>query len=351
MRLLTYADPFSIGSGGARVHRRTAGRAACAVIALGLLVLSACAPASTNATTPGTIAPASGPTGTVAPVGTTATTALPHGPFAIKTSTLHLVDATRPTAAGADTPALPTRTLDTTIVEPDAPGSYPLILFSHGLGGSPAKFSKLLAAWATAGFVVAAPTFPLTNDHATAYAKNWSDVAQQPADARFVIDELLVRNEDASSPLHQRLLPDRIGAGGLSLGGATTYGLVYHDCCRDDRIKAVMVLSGGRFPLPGGDYVMDRPLPLLVMHGNKDVAMPYKLAVEAFTAVPGPAWFATLEDFTHAPPFEDTPSAFDALAEKTTTDFWVGTLGGDAAALARVPDDATAAGLSAVQTK
>jgi len=334
------------------------------LLAAGLSVGAACAPASTGATSAGTPAPAPAPAptttaGTAGTAGTDATgttpapstTALPHGPFAVKTSTLHLVDRTRPTAAGTGTPELPERTLDTVVYEPDAPGAYPLILFSHGLGGSPGKFSKLLTAWTTAGFVVAAPTFPLTNDRAAAYAKNWADLAQQPGDARFVIDEVLARNADAASPLHGRILPDRIGAGGLSLGGATTYGLVYHDCCRDDRIKAAMVLSGGRFPLAGGDYAMDRPLPLLIMHGNKDVAMPYKLAVEAFTAVKGPAWFATLEDFTHAPPFEDDPSRFDAMDEKTTTDFWVGTLGGDAAALARVEGDATAAGLSTVQTK
>lgn len=339
-------------------HRNPA-RFAALLLAMITPAIVACASTSTTATNPGTQVPtnaSSAPAGTAATGSPTTMTpgtsaARSHGPFATRSTTLTLVDKTRPTPAGAQTAERPERTLPTVVYEPDAAGSFPLIVFSHGLGGSTAKYTKLFSAWATAGFIVAAPLFPLTNDTNPEYNKNWADLAHQPGDVRFVIDELLTRNDNAASPLHDRILPDRIGAGGHSLGGATTYGLVYHDCCRDGRIKAAMVLSGGRFPLAGGDYVMDRPIPLLIMHGETDLAMPYKLSVEAFAAVKGPAWFATLDDFTHAPPYEDTPSRFDALVEKTTTDFWLGTLGGDAAALALVTADATAPGLSRVQTK
>src|SRR5690606_38473865 len=59
----------------------------------------------------------------------------------------------------------PQRTLVTAIYRPaKRKGRFPLIVFSHGIAGHPRKFTKLFAKWAAAGYVVAAPVFPLTND-------------------------------------------------------------------------------------------------------------------------------------------------------------------------------------------
>jgi predicted dienelactone hydrolase len=55
------------------------------------------------------------------------------------------------------------RTLTTTLYVPDGVDEQrPLIVYGHGFDGHPRKFTKLLGAWASAGYVVAAPTFPLT---------------------------------------------------------------------------------------------------------------------------------------------------------------------------------------------
>ena len=86
------------------------------------------------------------------------------------------VNTTQPLAGDA---ATSDRSLVTTIFYPargtvgpdpvaDAPadrsdGPYPLVVFAHGLGGSPAAYQGLLAEWAAAGYVVAAPAFPKTN--------------------------------------------------------------------------------------------------------------------------------------------------------------------------------------------
>jgi predicted dienelactone hydrolase len=43
---------------------------------------------------------------------------------------------------------------------------FPLIVFGHGFAVTPRPYSQLLRAWARAGYVVAAPVFPLENANA-----------------------------------------------------------------------------------------------------------------------------------------------------------------------------------------
>ena len=79
----------------------------------------------------------------------------------------------------------------------------------------------------------------MSNDEAPG-GSEFIDLGEQPADLGFVLDELLGPESRLEAPVD----PELIGAGGLSLGGATVYGLVYDDCCRDDRVAAAMVLDG-----------------------------------------------------------------------------------------------------------
>ena len=47
-----------------------------------------------------------------------------------------------------------------------APGPFPLVIFGHGFAVTPGPYASLLEAWARAGYVVAAPIFPLGNANA-----------------------------------------------------------------------------------------------------------------------------------------------------------------------------------------
>jgi dienelactone hydrolase len=330
--------------------------AATAVAALSLTVACTTGNGQTAAVGPSSTGPVNAATtGTSAPGGSSGTTTtidapLPHGPFDVKSFQITFTDLTRVTEAGNQTPEKPGRVLETWVFRPDAPGPFPLIVFSHGLGGHPTKFNQLLTAWAKAGFVIAAPAFPLTNNTTPGFSQNWTGLAKQPGDVSFVIDQMLARNADVNDELHDLLLPDRIGVGGLSLGGATTYGVAFNDCCRDDRVKAVEVLSGAQLPV-GGENHLDGHVPLLIMHGDKDPALPYQMEVDGYAKAKGPVWFVTLIGGGHAEPFEDFPSAYDALDEKLTTDFWMGTLGHDPEALARVDADGTVPGLASIESK
>ena len=58
----------------------------------------------------------------------------PDGTFTIAETTIDFVDPSRPTAANGTAPGSDMRTLHTAIFYPAAPGRFPLIVFSHGLG-------------------------------------------------------------------------------------------------------------------------------------------------------------------------------------------------------------------------
>lgn len=264
------------------------------------------------------------------------------------------VDAGRPTPAGSETPGAPDRTLVTTIYRPAGAGPFPLIVFSHGLSGHPDKFTGLLGAWAEAGYAVAAPAFPLTNDTVEGNVANARDVVNQPADVSFVLDRVLRESRTKGSRLHGAVDRRRLAAAGMSLGGLTTYGAVFDDCCRDRRFRSAMVLDGLATPLrPGaGDQLrLDGHVPLLIVHSDADPALPYRGARATYEQAHGPVWFVTLHGASHATQWENDPTPYDRIGERVTTDFWDATLRGRRAAFAALTRDATVDGLSSMESK
>lgn len=109
--------------------------------------------------------------------------------------------------------------LTTQIVAPGAPvsgGNHPLIVISHGSGGSLGEHYDTAIALAKAGFVVAAPTHTGDNYKDMSRAVH---VGGRPAQVKAVIDYML-----AAWPEHARLDAGRVGVFGFSAGGFT--GLV-----------------------------------------------------------------------------------------------------------------------------
>jgi dienelactone hydrolase len=277
-----------------------------------------------------------------------APTTIAGPPFAVDEVTETFVDTTRPTAEGASgDQAAPERTIETRIVFPDGGGPYPLLVMSHGASGHPDEYLETIPTWAADGFVVAAPAFPLTNGDVPEALANLDDVANQPGDVSFVIDQVLAANVDPESPLHGLVDPEAIGVVGHSLGGATTWAVSFNTATRDDRIDSTVIFAALTFPMPGGEYEYDSGLPLLVLHGDAD-DVPIELDRDAWDQAVAPKWFVTLKGAEHRLAFVDEPSPYDELVERTVLDFWHGTLDGDAEALDRVTTDATDPELSVV---
>ena len=280
---------------------------------------------------------------------------------AVGVATETYIDTHRPTAAWGSTPALPTRTLVTTILYPaqGSPSSgpplaganpehggapYPLIVFAHGLGADPKLYISLLSHWAAAGFVVAAPQFPLSSDQ-TPGGPDGGDVINQPGDMSFVITSVLATSAQPGGTLSGLVDPQAIGVAGHSNGAITTLGLVANTCCHDRRVKAAVVMAGTTEAFPGGHYDLAQAPPLLLVHGTADALVPYSGAVAVFNGARGPKGLLSIKGGDHGAAAGLTASSAAAV-RRTTTDFFNAYLRGDHAVLAGM----TTAGQSAVTT-
>jgi fermentation-respiration switch protein FrsA (DUF1100 family) len=220
-----------------------------------------------------------------------------------------------------------------------ASGRYPVVVFSHGLNGSPADYRGLLTEWAAAGFVVVAPAYPYTTRGAAEF--NVLDVVNQPADASQVLTSVLALDRAAGDPLRGHLDAQRVGAAGHSAGGITTVGLF--TVGRDDRFDAGVVLAGNALGV--GAKFAGPAASLLFVHGAADPLVTLASGKDAFDKAPWPKAFLTLPGADHAQPYLNPAApAWDVVAE-TTTDFLRWSLYGDAAAKKRLGTDARRDGL------
>lgn len=221
-----------------------------------------------------------------------------------------------------------------------ARGSFPVVLFSHGLTGVPADYQALLARWAAAGFVVAAPAYPNTSRGATRL--DVLDVLNQPADASYVLTQVLALDGDPGDPLRGRLDTGRVGAAGHSAGGITTVGLFTLE--RDERLDAGIVLAGSSLGV--GTGYSGPAAPLLFVHGGQDSVVSYAAGKAAYDAVPWPKAMLTLPEGDHGQSLRDTGDrAFRVVAE-VTTDFLRWGLYADPAAKRRLTRSAGSDGVA-----
>jgi len=301
-----------------------------------------CAAGGLLALAVGACSSAASPKASTAPdESTTSTQPSPPGvrPFAFTVRHERFVDTTRPTESPGEPAYSPRRALPTDLYIPTSSTPRPLIMFSHGYHGAPRKFTQLFRAWARAGYMVAAPRFPLTSDRGDPY-DSVADVVNQPGDISFVLTQLL------DGPLKSHIDASRIGAAGLSLGGATTYGLIESPCCRDDRFRAAALFDAVRLPL--GDPFRPNTIPLLIAHIDTDLAVPYASAKQAYAESASPKWLLTFKGGIHAEAYENTPSPHDRTAMQTAIDFFDLTLLGDASARPRLIHDGTHPGESRI---
>ena len=256
-------------------------------------------------------------------------------PFGVVVRDERYVDATRPTPANGSFAGAPSRAIVVKFFVPAVHGKisrrgapYPTILFSHGSSATPYTYQRLLDAFVRAGFLVVAPVYPLSTTLAPG-GFTPVDVDQQPGDASFVLDQVLAANRDPKSWLHGLVNPNRIGTAGHSLGGMTTYGLVYNACCRDPRIKAAAVLSGATVVLPGetrtfpaDQFFTGIRTPLLAIHGDQDQLVPYAAGRDAWNAANSPKFFLTMLGGSHISDETGGSAPGQKVVEQTLIDFF-----------------------------
>ena len=257
---------------------------------------------------------------------TTVAVADPVGTYAVGERFGRFVDPSRSTPANGSFPGAPDRTLRTRILYPatgapggtieletppaTAGGPFPLVVFSHGFRGNGGAYRVLAGEWASAGYVVALPDYPLSNTDAPG-GPVITDVFQQPADVSFVLDSVVALAAPGGS-LEGLVDGERLGAAGHSLGGITTYGVTASACCADERIDAAIAISGIAGVVEAEEnYFAGANAPLLILHGDDDEIVGYEHATNAFARAPPPKFLVTFLGAGHGAPFHggDEPGA------------------------------------------
>jgi pimeloyl-ACP methyl ester carboxylesterase len=255
----------------------------------------------TPTTTPARVTPDVTP-GDPSPVPAAASTPVPLvTPLPVASVVLPLVDDSRPTVSGGETLSS-TRALTTWVWYPLDPGGgpWPLVVFAHGYEVGPAPYAALCEAWAAAGYIVAAPEFPLTDEDVAGDWLDEYDIENQPDDVRFVIGSLVAPD----SPLPVRVDPDRLAVAGHSDGGVTALGVAVEPL---DGLRAVIALSAA--PVYGS---VDNP-PILVVQGDEDDISGYESGAEVYGEAVSPRYMLTLLGGGHLPPFLDGSEYLDTV--------------------------------------
>lgn len=241
-----------------------------------------------------------------------------------------------PLALPADTRAAP-RDLDVrderrdrtvpirVFVPPGGDGPSPVVLFSHGLGGSREGCGYLGEHWSGRGYTAVFLQHPGSDEAvwrdappagrlaAMRHAASPESFRGRVEDVAAVLDALDAWNRESGHPFAGRLDLDRVGMSGHSFGAQTTqavsgqsYPLVGRRFT-DPRIKAAVVMSPGT-PQgrrdPGAAFA-EVAIPWLLMTGTKDTAAIGGQTVESrlavFPALPnGLAYEVVLDDAEHS---------------------------------------------------
>ncbi|MGH9103628.1 MAG: alpha/beta hydrolase family protein [Acidimicrobiales bacterium] len=200
-------------------------------------------------------------------------------------------------------------------------GPFPLVVFGPGYLQLPQNYAPLLDAWTRAGFVVAAPAFPLTNP-ATPGGPDEYDQVNQPADLSFLITSLIHDSGTPGNPLSGLVDTTEVAATGHSDGGNTVLALADNSRYRDARVKAVVVLSGqewtGGFGVAGW-FPAGSP-PLLAVQGTADPVNPPQATDQFFAAAPQPKYLLCLQGSGHLDPYSTTEPA-ESLVARASIDF------------------------------
>jgi predicted dienelactone hydrolase len=246
-------------------------------------------------------------------------------------------------------------------------GPFPVIIFSHGLGGSREGYEYLGRWWSANGYIcihlqhIGSDTSVLTGSNRPmqamrAAAMNPKNAMDRVADVKFAIDQLTSLN-DSDPHLKGRLDLKNIGLAGHSFGANTTLlcggqslGLTGKTVV-DPRIKAIIPISA---PAPAIRTDLDKTyasitIPVLNITGTKDDS-PIAESKAVDRRIPfdhisrAPDYLITFDGATHMvfsgrtsilPTSRESSDRDNRIREMTcqcSTAFWDANLKGDATA-------------------
>jgi len=243
-------------------------------------------------------------------------------------------DPTRWTPARGYIPAHPGRSLRTLVFYPSVGGPYPLIVFAHGYNITPEDYGALLGAIAAAGYVVAAPEFPISSSGLPGPPGRY-DLAEQPGDLSAVMSAVFWADLDPTSFLNGRVIGGPVGVMGHSDGGLTAAAISLNSATLDPRVGATAVLSGGEFYISGGSWGPFNSGPLLVVHGDSDPIDGVWNGQQVFDEAASPKAFLHVVGGGHISPYID-PGLQPDLVRGSIAAFFDANLRHDVSGLSRL---------------
>jgi len=173
--------------------------------------------------------------------------------------------------------------MDVALNAPLKAGTFPLILISHGTGGTPLVYRNLAYYLALHGFVVGLPEHPFNNRDNDAWAGTMQNLAARPRHLQLTINHIF--DDPRFAPA---LKPNMVGLIGHSLGGYTALALAggqpmvgpphtpdgqWHAVpvpAPDSRVAALVLLAPAvPWYIPDGT-LRQVQLPILLLVGDKD---------------------------------------------------------------------------------
>jgi dienelactone hydrolase len=245
-------------------------------------------------------------------------------PLATATTTVTFTDASRPTPATSAGPARPSRALPTTIWYPsDDAGPFPLVVWAHGYNRRGVEYASVLARWASAGYVVAAPTLPSSRRPASGEGPATSaDQRAEPGDLAFVVGEVVRLGAEGTSPLRGRVDGRHVVAAGHSQGAADALAMAFASCCRDARVGAVVAIAGAELPGTFGAFGAGRgQVAALFEQGDADVHISVSTARSMYGAAVPPKFLLVLHGADHNTSLMDVAQPAARLLADLVVDF------------------------------
>ena len=214
-------------------------------------------------------------------------------------------------------------------------GPFPLIVFGHGYRLTPDTYAKLLDRWVTAGFIVAAPKFPDTNQQAVTQVGTAdeflpeADDINQPGDMAFLTKSMIQADRPSSTlcPVaHHLVATNKIALAGQSDGATTAVALGFDPKygVKGVHYRAVVDLSGELFgagsQTPDTLVVPANNPALFVAQSATDTCNPPQFSTAIYNGVKTTKkWFLKINDAHHLPPYIGTAtSAFNIVASTTS---------------------------------
>ncbi|MEP7083830.1 MAG: hypothetical protein ABI854_03760 [Betaproteobacteria bacterium] len=214
---------------------------------------------------------------------------------------------------------------------------YPVVVFSHGLGGSPlsSEYLQSMALFATHGYVVIAP-FHADNRFSRIRIEDLGDVFYLLTRLNEVVSMQAIRPQALKGAIdillshpHYRdhVDPNAIGGFGASLGGeamllavgaklTVSFGLSSKRVLTDQRLRALVgyVPYSGQKLLPafGDDQsgTIGLRVPFMAIGGTADITAPLVLTEQAVNNMSGTRYVVSLPGVEHGLKPEEVPEVF-----------------------------------------